>query len=188
MSLFGDIFRADGSTTGGLFGNVFRDPASNPVISLGLSPIERQIAEVMAAQVNADARFDGITAERVVDTKRKLKAMVEGDVLVDCLGVGVRSIVLNRKHFRHEYVTHAAIRCKVTAAKVTSPILDELGLVSQTVQRFFEQENRQLSLSGNAGATLIKAEPFVHYSREQLYGDGVYLCPIEFTWVYKPGA
>lgn len=174
----------------GLFGNIFRDASASdtPVVGSGGAPIERQIAEVMAGQVNNDGRFDGITAARVDDTKRKLKEMTEGDVLVDCLGVGVRSTVLNRKHFRHEYITHAAIRCKVTSAKVTSAIMDELGLVSQTVQRFFEQESRQLSLSDGAGATLIKAEPFVHYSREQLYGDGVYLCPIEFTWVYKPGA
>lgn len=174
MPLFGNLF--GGGSGGG---------SSTPLDLAGV-PIDRQIAAKMAWQMSADAQFDGITCTQVADTKRVLKLMVEGDVLIDCIGVGMRSSVLNRRQFRRDYVTHAAVRCKLTNAAVTNDILNTLGAISQATQTFFETLKR-MELDAGAACTLSKAEPFVHAARDQLYGDGVFLCPIEFTWIYHSG-
>lgn len=151
------------------------------------SPIDRQIAAQMAELVNADTDvLPDVIAEQIVDPKRKLRDMAEGEVLVDCLGVGMRSVALNRRNYAREYITHAAVRCKLTGAQVSAAVLDELGLISQAVQTFFEDQKRITITSGNS--TLVKAEPFVHVSRSQLFGDGLFLSPIEFTWKYHPGS
>lgn len=148
-------------------------------------PIDRQIALQMAALLESNDDLNQIKAEQVVNPKRRLADMTEGDVLVDCLGIGMRSETLNRRNYRREYITHAAVRCKLSEAKVTASILDELGGISQSVQTFFENLKSITVTDGTA--TLIKAEPFVHVSRSQLFGDGLFISPIEFTWVWKPG-
>lgn len=144
------------------------------------TPIHRAVAAQMVAVMSADSTFSGVAIEQVADPKRRLKSMTEGAVLIDCIGVGMRSTPLNRRNFAREYITHAAVRCKLPEAAVTSAILDELGRLSEVVQTFFEDLSR-LEFTG-ASATLVKAEPFVHVARSQLYGDGLFLSPIEFTW------
>lgn len=148
-------------------------------------PIHRQIAGQMAIDLELNDELDQITAEQITDPKRRLADMREGEILVDCLGIGMRSETLNRRNYRREYITHAAVRCKLTSATVTASVLDNLGAVSQSVQTFFE--NRKQIHVEEGSATLIKAEPFVHVSRSQLFGDGLFLSPIEFTWVWKQG-
>ena len=150
-------------------------------------PVHRQIAAKMAELLTADASFSGVSCQQITDPKRELRSMTEGGKLVDCLGVGMRSTTLNRRHFRRDYITHTAIRMKLEDGKVTSDVLDELGRLSEDVQTFFESTARNIVIE-SGGATLMKAEPFVHASREQLFGDGVFLCPIEYTWTFKPGA
>lgn len=147
-------------------------------------PIDRQIASQMATDLESNDDLDQIKAEQVVNPKRRLSKMKEAEVLVDCLGIGMRSETLNRRNYRREYLTHAAVRCKLDEAQVTAAILDNLGGIAQAVQTFFEDQKQLTVASGTA--TLIKAEPFVHVSRSQLFGDGLFLSPIEFTWVWKP--
>ena len=148
-------------------------------------PIHRQIAGQMAIDLEQNDELAQIKAEQIVDPKRRLADMNEGEILVDCLGIGMRSETLNRRNYRREYITHAAVRCKLTSPVVTSAVLDNLGAVSQSVQTFFENQ-KQIHVA-DGSATLIKAEPFVHVSRSQLFGDGLFLSPIEFTWVWKQG-
>jgi len=171
-----------------IFGNLFRTPGAGdgPPLDLDGAPIDRQIAARMAYEINNEPQFAGVTAEQIANPKRRLKDMVEGDVLVDCLGVGVRSEVWNRRNYRREYLTHAALRSKLTDGQVTPDILDTLGIMSQAVQTFFESVKR-IDLDDGASATLIKAEPFVHVARGQLFGEGLFLSPIQFAWLYHPG-
>lgn len=150
-------------------------------------PVDRQIAAKMAELLAADSSFAGVSCQQVADPKRVLRDMTDGEKLVDCLGIGVRSTPLNRRHFRRDYITHTAIRSKIEDAKPTAAILDELGRLSEDVQTFFESTARNITIASGT-ATLIKAEPFVHVSRGQAWNDGVFLCPIEYTWTYKPGA
>lgn len=171
-----------------LFGNLFREPGAGPDPPVLTDvPFHRQIAERMAFEMTNDAQFAGVTASQVNDPKRVLRDMVAGDVVVDCIGIGVRSAPLNRKQYQREYITHVALRSKITEAQITDAILDELGLLSQMVQTFFEETKRTIPLESPDRANLLKAEPFTHVSRQQLYADGVFVCPIEFTWKYVPG-
>lgn len=149
-------------------------------------PIDRQIAAEMATVLESADASNQVKAERVIDPKRTLAKMKEGEVLVDCIGIGMRSEPLNRRNYRREYITHAAVRCKLDNAKITDSVLDDLGSIAQSVQTIFE--NLKSITVADGSATLIKAEPFVHVSRSHLFGDGLFMSPIEFTWVWKPGS
>lgn len=139
----------------------------------------------MATLVNDAPLFEGLTAEQVADPKRRLRDMTEGQVLVDCIGIGVRSMPLNRRFFKKVHIVHVAVRCKLPGGVVTTDALDDLGRVAETVQAFFEGVKRFDIADG--AVSLEKAEPFIHVSRSQLYGDGLFLTPIEFTWIHHPG-
>lgn len=149
------------------------------------SPIHRMISAAMVAAIDASPLFDGAFVEQVDDPKRRLRDMTEGAVLIDCIGIGIRSEPWNRRNFRRTYITHVAVRCKLPDAKVTAADLDELGAVAEAVQTFIEDQ-KTLTFTGG-GVTLLKAEPFVLMARDNLYGEGLYLTPIEFQWAYKPG-
>ncbi|MCR9200428.1 MAG: hypothetical protein NXI04_17470 [Planctomycetaceae bacterium] len=150
-----------------------------------MPPVWRRIADQMAREINVSQLFSNVVAEQVTHPKRRLKEMSEGQILVDCLGVGMSSTPLNRRFFRHDYVTHAVLRCRIEDADITDDVMDELGAMSEAIQTFFEETRRTMNLLGGGRVSLIKAEPFVHYSRSKLFGDGVFMTPIEFTWTYK---
>lgn len=166
----------------GLFGNLFGTGAvGGSPIDLSSSPADRQIAARMADMLTLEPQFAGVTAAQVIDPKRVLKEMTEGEILVDMIGVGMRSVAQNRRNFAREYVTHAAIRCKLDQSVIDDAILDELGAMAQGVQTYFENE-KSIMLDASTRASLIMAIPFVHADRESLQGSGLFLSPIEFTW------
>lgn len=166
----------------GLFGNLFGTGSGGGTpIDLSSSPPDRQIAGRMADMLTLEPQFAGITAAQIVDPKRELKKMTEGEVLVDMIGVGMRSVAQNRRNFAREYVTHAAVRSKIDKQSVDDDLLDELGAIATGVQTFFENE-KSIELATDVRASLIMSVPFVHASREHLFGQGLFLSPIEFTW------
>lgn len=144
-------------------------------------PIHRMIAAAMVASIMDEPEFTDLIAEQVADPKRKLREMAEGDIVVDCIGVGMRTEPGNRRGRLKIYTTHAAIRSKLPGGSPTEADLDRLGLLAEQVQLHFEALH-SLRLEDDSSAKLIGSEPFVHVVRSQLFGDGLFTSPIQFTW------
>ena len=144
-------------------------------------PLHRQIAGAMASAMTAEAEFADLLIEQVTDPKRRLKSMTEGDVLVDCIGVGMRSEPGNRRARLKLYTTHAAVRAKLPGGVPTDSDLERLGFIAERVQTYFEDQH-SLTLPNGQLAKLTSSEPFAHVVRSQLFGDGLFTSPIQFTW------
>jgi len=141
------------------------------------------IAQAMADMINADSEFAGaINAEQVADPKRRLEELSEGQSILDCIGQGASYVSRNRRGGDRSYTVWIAVHTKLRDGMVTNEALDEAGWWAERVQEFFhEPENRSILLTTGESVTLIESEPFP-VSREQLFGHGLHMATLSFTW------
>jgi hypothetical protein len=146
-------------------------------------PIQRLIAAAMATAINADPDLSRIlTAEQVVDPRRRLEQLREGQMIVDLIGMGARFTPRNRRDGDRSYIVYLAIHQKLVGGVVTNDALDECGYWAEQVQEFFhEGAQNGVRLESGQIAVLTGSEPFP-VSREALFGHGLHMSTYQFTW------
>lgn len=153
--------------------------------------VEAEIADTMVTRLNADtAELDQpeIHIERPTHWERKLKDMDEGHIYLDVFPIGITQRAKNRRADLYEYETHLVARARPDTSASTSisqEWLDTLQWYRDYAQSVFSvASNKRLSLPTNAiNVHRNLSQPFVLQSMAALYGKGLFVAPIQLTWL-----
>ena len=147
--------------------------------------IQRLIAAAMVEAINAsDSMSAIIRAEQVADPKKRLETLPIGTLILDVIGQGAERRRIDRESLESTFVVSVAVHGRLPGAIVTNEILDDSSRIVEQVSEFLWSEADSLPVAGyDEFAVLIAETPFP-LSREALYGHGLFLQIMQFSWQF----
>lgn len=149
------------------------------------SLIADKMVEILS--VSTELAIAEVHVESPVDTQREGKELTRGHIWIDVIDVGVIQTYKNRRDDEYEYETHLVVRARpetTASSKISRAWVDQMKWYRDYAQAQFSvaQGNHRLLLSDGRTAHRSVSQPFVLVGRENLYGQGVFIAPVQINW------
>lgn len=148
------------------------------------SMIADEMVVVLAADV--DLNIPEVHIERPLEVQRDAEKLTRGHLYIDVVDIGVTQSPLNSRWDQHEYEIHLVVRARpdtTSATKLSKAWVDQLKWYRNHAQALFGVKGAyKLTLSDGKTAHRTASQPFVLFGREQAYGVGVFIAPVQLNW------